>query len=253
MSQIQVTNQAFTELAEAITRVARPKTIKAPRFSKERDLSEYLLDFERIQELNQWGDEEAGIELQNALEGEALTCALSVQTTSFQEIVATLRDRLVIRPEEARLKAMQLTTATDDVDKLAADCRRLVDRGFGAQGLDVRDEFLEQEKLQTFYRGLKRTDLAIYVKGQHPASLQHAVRFAKDFLLLDKARNPPKVRAVDTETESSKIDDLVRQIEELKAKTHELTQEPVKCFNCGENHFARGCPHKNKKTKNSLN
>jgi hypothetical protein len=246
-----VTNQAFTELAEAITRVARPKTIKAPRYSKERDLSEYLTDFERITELNNWRDEEAGIELQNALEGEPLTHALSVQTTSFQEIAATLRERLVIRPEEARLKALQLTTATDDIDKLAADCRRLVERGFGPHGLDVRDEYLEQEKIRTFIRGIKRSDMAIYVRGQNPATLHAAVLFAKEFSLLDKSRNPPKVRSVETET-TDKLDELIRQVEELKKKSTEPAQEPVSCFNCGENHYARGCPNKSKKNK-SLN
>jgi hypothetical protein len=249
-SNLPTTDQLLTDLAVAITRVAKPRTIKAPRYSKERDLSEYLLDFERVADLNDWRDEEAGVELQNALEGEALTHALSVQTTSFHEIAAVLRDRLVIRPEEARLKALQLTTASDDIDKLAADCRRLVERGFGVQGLNIGRQQLEDEKLRTFIRGIKRTDVAVYVKGQNPPTLQHAIQYAKDFLLLDKSRNPPKVRSIESDNdEEGMLSKLVRQVAELTAKSKQTPSEPVKCFHCGENHFARGCPNKSGKSK----
>jgi hypothetical protein len=239
------------DLITMVSQSIQPKKIKAPRYSKSQDLLEYLQNFERIATINEWRDEEAGVELQNALEGEALTHALSAQSTSFHEIARLLKDRLILRPEEARLQASQLKATTEDMDELAANCRRLIDRGYGRSGLNLHEDDMEAEKIRTFIRAIKKTDMAVYVKGQRPATLHDAVYMAKEFQRVVKDHNPPKVRNLEVDKEP--MEELLSQIAEIKLHLGLPTAdgEEVQCFKCGGNHYARGCP--NKKSKHPLN
>jgi hypothetical protein len=226
---------SLQDLVQVVAQSVRPKKIKAPRYAKTQDLAEYLANFERVITLNGWGDEEAGIELQNALEGDALSHALTVQTTSFTEIAQVLKERLVLRPEEARVKALQISASYEDIDDLASQCRRLIDQGFGPQGLNISPSHLEEEKIRTFLRGLKRKEMAVFVKGQRPQTLAEAVTIAREYKILVKDSTSSKIRMVE---EEDRLGDLLYQFQELKAKF-----EGVQCFNCGENHFRRNCPY----------
>jgi hypothetical protein len=224
-----------------VSQTVRPKKVKAPRYAKTQDLAEYLTNFEKVIALNGWGDDEAGIELQNVLEGDALSHALTVQTTSFTEITKVLKERLVLRPEEARVKALQISASHEDIDELANQCRRLVDRGFGPQGLGINTGQLEEEKIRTFLRGLKKKEMAVYIKGQKPPTLADAVTIAREYKALVKDTTSTKIRSLE---EENSLEELIYQFKEFRAKFEE-----VQCFNCGENHFRRNCPH----TKKPLN
>jgi hypothetical protein len=225
---------SLQDLVHLVSQTVKPKKVKAPRYAKTQDLAEYLSNFERVIALNGWGDDEAGIELQNALEGDALSHALTVQTTSFTEITKILKERLVLRPEEARVKALQLSGNHEDIDDLANQCRRLIDRGFGPQGLNITTPQLEEEKIRTFLRGLKKKEMAVYVKGQRPQTLPEAVTIAREYKILVKDTNPSKIRSMETE---DTLEEILCQFKELKAKF-----EDIQCFNCGGNHFRRNCP-----------
>jgi hypothetical protein len=234
------------DLAKLVSASIQPKKIKAPRYAKTQDLLEYLHNFERIINLNDWGDEEAGIELQNALEGEALTHALTAPNTSFTAISRILRERLALRPEEARLQAMQLKATNDDMDELAANCRRLVERGYGDRGLNLHGDDIEAEKIRTFIRAVKKTDMAIYIKGQRPASLNDAVYMAKEYQRVVKDHSQSKVRSVGID--SDQLGELLSQIAEIKLHLGLPPPEgkDVSCYICKGNHYASGCPNKKK-------
>jgi hypothetical protein len=169
------------------------------------------------------------------LEGDALSHALTVQTTSFTEIAKVLQERLVLRPEEARVKALQLSSNHEDIDDLANQCRRLIDRGFGPQGLNITNQQLEEEKIRTFLRGLKKKEMAVYVKGQKPQTLAEAVTIAREYKILVKDTTSSKIRSIE---EEDAIEEKLCQFKDLKAKF-----EGIQCYNCGENHFRRNCPH----------
>jgi hypothetical protein len=226
---------SLQDLVQVVAQSVRPKKVKAPRYAKTQDLAEYLSNFERVIALNNWGDDEAGIELQNVLEGDALSHALTVQTTSYTEISQVLQERLVLRPEEARVKALQISGSHDDIDELASQCRRLVERGFGPQGLNIDNAQMEEEKIRTFLRGLKKKEMAVYVKGQRPTSLADAVTLAREYKNLVKDTSSTKVRSMEEDTT---LKDLICQFKEFRAKF-----ENLQCFNCGENHFRRDCPY----------
>jgi hypothetical protein len=149
-----------------------------------------------------------------------------------------LKERLVLRPEEARVKAIQISNSHEDIDELASQCRRLVERGFGPQGLNIDGTQMEEEKIRTFLRGLKKKEMAVYVKGQRPSSLADAVTLAREYKNLVKDTTSTKIRNLEENTD---LEDLICQFKEFKARFDNL-----QCFNCGENHFRRDCPYPRK-------
>ena len=175
------------ELAAIVSQSSRqPRAIKAPRYSEQRDLSEYLADFARVADKNDWDDHEAGIELQNCLEGDALSCALTAETSSCRTIMTALRERLIPTPQQARKALQTLKMTREDVDKLAAQCRRYTELGYGAEGLNVSEGIMEQQKVEAFIEGLRHRDLVHAVGIQKPETLQEAVKLAKEFLRRDQ-------------------------------------------------------------------
>jgi hypothetical protein len=237
-------------LAQAIVQAQRPlHKIKTPRFSEQRDLSEYLADFQKIADRNGWSDTEAGIELQSVLEGRALSLALSVPTTSLQEISRVLKERLTLRPEEARRNLSELRLEKEEVEELGNQVRRLADKGYGKEGFDLSADRLAQEKINAYLDALRPDELAHQVRLQRPATLEDAVQYAKEYFIFQaRRRNTKHVRTLETtEQLATQIDQLRQEL--IQVRQTNSQEDVVKCRICGEHHYASGCPNKKRTPK----
>ena len=208
------------QLVDVISQTLRqPRTLRAPRYTKERDLSEYLADFIRIADRNHWDNEEAGIELQNNLEGDALSCALAAPTTSLPDILAVLRERFIPTPQEARRTLQTLRMSQNDVNQLAAQCRRLTELGYGPQGLDIKPEKLEEQKIEAFIEGLHNRDMVHALGIQRPETLAEAVKLTKEFIRRDR-QFTNKVRCIEcNHCTSPEREQLPNQMKQLTTQT----------------------------------
>ena len=172
-----------TQLTQLISIAAKSaRSIRAPRFSEQRDLSEYLHDFCLVAERNGWSDLEAGIELQNSLDGSTLTHALAARPSSCSEIIKTLREKLIPTPQQARRKLQAVKMTHNDVDALASQCTRLTRLGYGQTGLNVSPQIMEEQKIEAFMEGLRNRDMIHALGIQRPESMDEAVKLAKEFL-----------------------------------------------------------------------
>jgi hypothetical protein len=242
--------EGIRTVAETLANAHRPpRKIRAPRFAEQRDVGEYLQDFERIAELNGWDDAEAGIELQSVLEGRALTLALSARTASFHEICEILRERLVLRPDQAREALNDLRLTKEEIDETANQVRRLTVRGYGHGGFDLRPDLLRQEQVCAFLRAIKLKEVRHWVHNKDPRTLDEAIAYVKSYYLLDEQYAPPKrVRNVEADSSS----DLVATVQQLTAEIKKLREAPttpvkeVRCKICQGHHYATGCPNKRK-------
>ena len=170
------------ELAELVKVAARaPRTIKAPKYSEHRDIAEYLTDFQLVAEKNEWSDLEAGIELQNCLEGTPLTLALA-SSSSGKEIRKCLEDKLTPSPKDARRLLQNVRMIHGDVEGLAKKCRRYTEVGYGPRGLNVAPEVMEEQQVEAFMEGLRDRDMVHALGIQKPNTLEQAVQLAKEFI-----------------------------------------------------------------------
>ena len=183
MEHVIVPSTQLTELLQIATRSS--KTLRAPRYSDKRDLSDYLADFRIVAERNRWSDLETGLELQNSLEGTPLSIALS-SSPSGQEIMDTLEERLTFTPKQARRSLESIRMVHNDVDDLAKRCRRLTELGYGPRGLNVTTSIIEEIKVESFMEGLRNRDMVHALGIQRPTNLKEAVQFAKEFLRRDE-------------------------------------------------------------------
>ena len=193
--QVAVPTVQLTELVKAATRTAR--TIRAPKYSEQRDISEYLADFQLVADKNGWSDLEAGIELQNCLEGRPLTLALA-STSSGREIQKTLEEKLTPNPKEARRLLQNIRIIHGDVEELAKRCRRYTKVGYGPRGLNVAPEVIEEQQVEAFIEGLRDRDMVHALGIQKPSTLEEATQLAKEFLQRDE-QFKKKIRCVHCE------------------------------------------------------
>ena len=180
----QTVTMRIPELAAVISQtVQRPsRAMKAPRYTEDWDISEYMDCFSRIADKNNWDDDEAGIELQGSLQGEPLRCALAAQTTSCEAIMEVLHEKLIPTPKQARRNLLSLKMTRFDVDKLARQCRRNVELGYGPRGLNVGHDKMEDLKIDAFTDGLRHREMVHALGIQRPETLQQAVKLAKEFI-----------------------------------------------------------------------
>jgi hypothetical protein len=238
-------------LTETLANVHRlPRQIRAPRFAEQRDIGEYLNDFRRVADINQWDDIEAGIELQSVLEGKALSVALTARTTSFQEICTILQERLALRPDQARDALHELQLTKDNIDEVANQVRRLTERGYGRDGFNLRQDLLEQEQVRAFLRTITSRDAGHWVNGHNPRTLEDAVMRTKAYFSFDEQYAPSKrVRTVTDN--SSELLTAVRQLSTellgLKSKSAKDAVTETQCSICKGHHFAIGCPFRQSK------
>ena len=246
----------LTQLAQAICLAARPShKIRAPRYAAERDLAEYLTDFAYVAEKNGWDDYEAGIELQSTLTGEPLSLALASPSTSFQAITTILKERLTLQPDTAIDAVQKIRLKGQDVDTLANQCRRLINKGYGPEGLQVPAGPLEALKVRTFIKALKDRHLIQYVGIQKPTTLDEALHYAKEVLKRDQYASPHLYCLDHTEEEEKPcvpgptIADVLQKLDHWKPDAKE--EKKLECFICKGNHFAVGCPQRKKKPTTS--
>ena len=171
MEHVIVPSTQLTELLQIATRSS--KTLRAPRYSDKRDLSDYLADFRIVAERNRWSDLETGLELQNSLEGTPL-------------YYSSLEERLTFTPKQARRSLESIRMVHNDVDDLAKRCRRLTELGYGPRGLNVTTSIIEEIKVESFMEGLRNRDMVHALGIQRPTNLKEAVQFAKEFLRRDE-------------------------------------------------------------------
>ena len=93
-----------------------------------------------------------------------------------------LRERLIPTPQEAGRALQTLRMTHNDVDKLAAQCRRYTELGYGPEGLGVSNRVMEEQKVEAFLTGLRNRDMVHALGIQRPQSLAEAVQLAKEFL-----------------------------------------------------------------------
>jgi lysyl-tRNA synthetase class I len=108
---------------------------------------------------------------------------------------------------------------------------------------------MEKEEVNAFINALRPEELAHQVHAREPKTLDDAVRYAKNYFELQTRIRPNKQVRVIESTPGAEIDDLRRQIQQLQTRLQDNQKEEtpskpkVKCYNCGKEHFARGCPY----------
>jgi hypothetical protein len=205
-----------------------------------------------VADLNGWDDTEVGIELQSTLEGQALSIALSTRASSFTEICRTLKERLVLRPDQARKALEELTLTKDEVDALATQVKRLTELGYGKDGFDLQPEILTQEQIQIFLRAIHPKEMAHLIKIQNPKTLDQAAALTKDYLTFEDQHNPSrKIRAVQVDSTAKELLESIQQLQDQVKQLQTTNQtKRVTCKICGDNHYPSGCPNKKPVSEN---
>jgi hypothetical protein len=263
------------------------REVTAPTFSGSgNSFVEFLEDFERVAEYNQWNEGDKKFHLWNAIVGNA---KIRIKSIPYPHDYSTLLQRLmVVFHNERSVEAYR-----DQLDCVKRDTKVDLET-FGHQLLDLVKKAhplalpAEQERIarDKFLETAGSRNMFVWLKANKPKSVEAAIDLAIQFqqaTAVNSPRKPPvgnngaelaltnlfvesekPVKVAQVQQEPSKQSVLEGQVkllaEELKALTQQLKsksskpqakRQPLKCFGCDEvGHFKKDCPKSDAKTLN---
>lgn len=248
--------------------IARPqggagRRVNTPRFFPNTPIDKYLNMFELAVRSNNWTNEEAHLELCNAVDVSVQELAYSFD--NYEDLKAGLKDKLSVTAEEAYLSGgAVLKTQGDTLQMLSLNARSQVAKSYG-EYLGVDEDRLAELEVTCFLRSLPSAQMSQIVAMSNPQTLEAALAAAKRYELREKGFAPTqqtttkkavKLRQVSEEESDDSppvwAAEIAKQLTEaqlLAMRAIEIAsgaeKKEIACYICGaNNHLAAGCLQK---------
>ena len=167
------------DAVQAAPRLAPPK-VKTPAFHGEagQDVEAFLSRFGKVAEHNEWAEETRLLQLQDALQGKAQSCA---RHPTVAEIERALRARFAMTTRDARaaLSALRYTEA-EVLDDHALRVQELTKLAYGKAVTDP--DALDDLALDNFLESLGGGRLRAHLAAVRPKTMEEALTGAREFL-----------------------------------------------------------------------
>ena len=242
--------------AEIVGRDATSGKNKKPAtYDGSSNWQDYLVHFDMISQLNNWGETTKALELATSLRGVAQGVLSDMRPElrySYQDLVSALTTRFQPENQSELYRAQiknRIRQKGESLTELAHDIKRLTRLAYPAAPLEVRDKLARD----CFIDSLNDSEMEWSIFQSKPSSAEDAVRSALEYEAFQQGRkrrlNGGKIPNLPVRMQSEGkndefIDEIVGRLAAMQAPaTRDVTPtDHKKCFYCGkEGHFRRNC------------